>query len=58
MSDYKLIEKCPITGDSDKIVYFDLGNIPLVNNLNNTKEESLNCPKYPLAVQLFKKSSL
>jgi hypothetical protein len=58
MSDYKLMEKCPITGDSDKIVYFNLGNIPLVNNLNDTKEESLTCPKYPLAVQLFKKSSL
>lgn len=58
MSDYKLIEKCPITGDEDKIIYFDLGNIPLVNNLNDTKEESLTCPKYPLAVQLFKKSGL
>ena len=58
MINYKLIEKCPITGDDDKIVYFDLDNIPLVNNLNDTKEESLNCPKYPLAVQLFKKSGL
>ena len=58
MSDYKLIEKCPITGDEDKIIYFDLGNIPLVNNLNDTKEESLTCSKYPLAVNLFKKSGL
>jgi len=58
MNNYKLIEKCPITGDTESITYLDLGLMPLVNNLNNTKEESLNCPKYPLAVQLFKKSEL
>lgn len=58
MNDYKLINKCPITGDNESIVYLDLGLMPLVNNLNNTKEESLNCPRYPLAVQLFEKSKL
>jgi hypothetical protein len=58
MNNYSLIKRCPITGNEDSIVYLDLGLMPLVNNLNNTKEESLNCPKYPLAVQLFKKSGL
>ena len=58
MNSYKIIDKCPITYSEDKIIYLDLGLMPLVNNLNNTKEESLNCPKYPLAVQLFKKSGL
>jgi hypothetical protein len=58
MNNYKLIDKCPITGDNKSIIYLDLGLMPLVNNLNNTKEESLNCFKYPLAVQLFEKSGL
>lgn len=58
MSNYKLINKCPITGDSESVVYLDLGLMPLVNNLNSTKEDSINCPRYPLAVQLFEKSKL
>lgn len=58
MKNYKIINECPITGDDKSIIYLDLGLMPLVNNLNNTKEESLNCPKYPLAVQLFKESNL
>ena len=58
MTPYKNIDKCPITNSEDKHVYLDLGLMPLVNNLNDTKEESLNCPKYPLAVQLFKESGL
>lgn len=58
MNDYKLIDKCPITKDNKSIIYLDLGLMPLVNNLNNTKEESLNCPRYSLAVQLFEKSGL
>lgn len=28
----------------------DLGNIPLVNNLCKTRNESLNCKRYPLRV--------
>lgn len=58
MNNYKLVNKCPITGDDKSVVYLDLGLMPLVNNLNNTKKESLNCPRYPLAVQLFEKSKL
>ena len=56
--DYKIIDQCPITKDNKSTIYLDLGLMPLVNNLNNTKEESLNCFKYPLAVQLFEKSGL
>ena len=58
MNTYTHIDKCPITGDTNGIKYFDLGELPLVNNLNDTKEESLNCPRYPLAVQLFEQSGL
>lgn len=58
MSNYKIVNKCPITNSEDSKIYLDLGLMPLVNNLNDTKEESLNCPKYPLAVQLFKESNL
>jgi hypothetical protein len=58
MKDYNIINKCPITDSEDREIYLDLGLMPLVNNLNNTKEESLNCSKYPLAVQLFKESNL
>lgn len=58
MTNYKHLDKCPITNSENKTVYLDLGLMPLVNNLNNTKEESLNCPKYPLAVQLFEESGL
>jgi len=54
----KSITKCPITNSEEKITYFDLGMMPLVNNLNSCKEESLQCPRYPLAVQLFTQSSL
>ena len=52
------VTKCPITDDEERFTYIDLGNMPLVNNLNETKEESLNCEKYPLAVQYFPKSKL
>jgi hypothetical protein len=58
MINYCEIDKCPITGDDKKIVYLDLGLMPLVNNLNNTREDSLNCDKFPLAVQVFMKSQL
>jgi hypothetical protein len=50
---YSIIDKCPITGHDEKIKYFDLGNIPLVNNLFSTREEALNAPRYPLSVNYF-----
>lgn len=52
------VSTCPITGDSDKFTYIDLGEMPLVNNLCDTRQESLECDKYKLAVQYFPKSKL
>jgi len=52
------VTNCPITGDSDRFTYIDLGLMPLVNNLSLTREESINCKKYPLTVQHFRKSKL
>lgn len=46
------------TNDIERLSYFDLGLIPLVNNLNETEEESLKCEKYPLSISLFEKSGL
>lgn len=50
------ITNCPISGSSNGIKFLDLGNIPLVNNLCKTREEALECPRYPLAVQFFPES--
>ena len=58
MREYENIDSCPITGESDYFSYLDLGQIPLVNNLNNTKEESLNCDKFKLKVNYFPSSRL
>jgi hypothetical protein len=58
MINYSEVSKCPITSDSERFTYIDLGEMPLVNNLSDTIQESLNCKKYPLAVQYFKKSKL
>lgn len=58
MKRFKEVSKCPISNSEEKLVYLDLGEMPLVNNLNSTKEESLNCEKFPLAVQIFKESGL
>ncbi len=52
------VTNCPITNDSERFTYINLGDMPLVNNLCDTKEESLDCKKYPLAVQYFPKSKL
>jgi hypothetical protein len=58
MKEVTEIVKCPITDDSEHITYFDLGDFPLVNNLSDTKEESINCKRFPLRVNLFTKSNL
>jgi hypothetical protein len=52
------IERCPITGSTERIEYLNLGKVPLVNNLCTTKEESLLCEKFPLAIQFFPESRL
>ena len=58
MKEVTKVENCPITNDSERFTYIDLGQMPLVNNLSDTKEDSLNCIKFPLAVQYFTKSKL
>ena len=55
---YTKVSKCPVSDSEDKFSYLDLGLIPLVNNLNNTKQESLNCDKYPLVVDYYSESKL
>ena len=54
----KGLRACPITGKENAIEYFNLGNLPLVNNLCYSRHESLTCPRYPLAVQYFPDSEL
>jgi 2-polyprenyl-3-methyl-5-hydroxy-6-metoxy-1,4-benzoquinol methylase len=52
------ITKCPISGSEKAIEYLNLGNVPLVNNLCITREESFACEKFPLAIQFFPESRL
>lgn len=52
------VNKCPITENTDRVTYLDLGNMPIVNNLLNSRQESIDCNKYALAVQYFPKSKL
>jgi len=54
----KGLRVCPITGDKNPIEFFNLGDLPLVNNLCYSRHESLTCPRYPLAVQYFPQSEL
>ena len=52
------ITKCPISESVESVEYLDLGEVPLVNNLCESREESLECKKFPLSVQYFTKSKL
>lgn len=54
----KAVNTCPITGQTDSITYLDLGMMPLVNNLNSTREESLECQRYPLKINYYTDSKL
>jgi hypothetical protein len=47
-----------ITGNANKKCYLNLGNLPLVNNLNDSLEESLESEKFPLSISLFEDSNL
>jgi cyclopropane fatty-acyl-phospholipid synthase-like methyltransferase len=58
MTEYSIINKCPISDSLVRVPYFDLGNFPLVNNLNDTREESLSCNRYPLTVSYYPESGL
>lgn len=55
---YKEVQTCPISYNTNKITYLDFGMMPLVNNLNDTKKESLNCQRFPLKVNFYHSSSL
>jgi len=52
------ITHCPISGSARGVTYLDLGKVPLVNNLCDTREESLEVERFPLAIQLFPESKL
>lgn len=52
------ITQCPISKSSHSVEYLNLGKVPLVNNLCTTREESLACHRFPLAIQFFSESSL
>ena len=58
MNNHSLINECPITGHTEQIRYFDLGNIPLVNNLCNTREEALTAQRFPLNINYYPSSGL
>jgi hypothetical protein len=58
MNNHSLINECPITGHNEQIKYFDLGNIPLVNNLCDTQEKALAAQRFPLNVNYYPASGL
>ena len=53
MKKYTSINKCPITGHDEQIKYFDLGNIPLVNNLCDTRDEAIEAERFPLNINYY-----
>jgi hypothetical protein len=53
MNNHSYIKECPITGHDEQIKYFDLGNIPLVNNLCDSREEALNAERFPLNINYY-----
>jgi novobiocin biosynthesis protein NovU/D-mycarose 3-C-methyltransferase len=52
------IERCPISGSTKSVEFLNLGKIPLVNNLCETRKDSLNCERFQLAVQFFPESKV
>jgi hypothetical protein len=58
MTEYSIIKACPITDSTERLSYFNLGNFPLVNNLNESREDSLNCKRFPLEVTYYPSSGL
>ncbi|MCK9429639.1 MAG: class I SAM-dependent methyltransferase [Candidatus Omnitrophica bacterium] len=52
------IINCPISGSEKGVEFLNLGKIPLVNNLCDTKQDALNCEKFSLAVQFFPESKV
>lgn len=58
MKHYSKIESCPISQDKNPVRYFSLGDLPLVNNLVDSYQESIDVAKYPINLIYFKESSL
>lgn len=58
MNNHSPIDKCPITDSSELVTYFDLGNIPLVNNLCDTREQSFTADQFPLTLNYYPQSKL
>lgn len=58
MNIHTTIDCCPITNSPTKYRYFSLGNIPLVNNLCESKTESLSVKKFPLNIVYYPSSGL
>lgn len=58
MTNSSLISKCPITDSTTSVEYFSLGNIPLVNNLCDTREQSFLADKFPLTLVYYPESKL
>jgi ubiquinone/menaquinone biosynthesis C-methylase UbiE len=56
MNNHSYIKECPITGHDEQIPYFSLGNIPLVNNLYNTRDEAINAERFPLTINYYPSS--
>lgn len=52
------INQCPISGSVDAVEYLNLGNVPLVNNLCETRSGSLDCQRFSLKIQFFPESKL
>lgn len=52
------IDECAITGSKERFAYFDLGDFPLVNNLDDDKKSSLECDRYPLRIEYYPESGL
>lgn len=52
------INACPITDSTEHMAYFHLGDIPLVNNLCDTKDQSFESKKFPLTLNFYPSSGL
>jgi len=52
------IQKCPISNDANGVEFLNLGNIPIEEQLTETREESLIATRYPMVLQFFSKSKL
>jgi len=48
--EYKTVTKCRICDSTDLYKYLDLGMMPLVNQLEDTKEKALSVDRFPLEV--------